>query len=427
MPYTGAQPDDEDSSATVAPDAAPDLRPRYPVAASGMPSNLAVVASGNLASQDAAMGNVNAVSRMNASPGVGAPGSTSSSDASNLSVAAAMDRADLANRTVPSVADLHTDDIAARRDQIDSRQKVLMATLGMISPAAAGLAAVVTPGHDKYGLAKRQEMLQELHSLEGQSKDLLQEHQFVTTAQAKDANENLARQLHIRVSSGNAKIFNGLADISQQYPVDSPQHRLAALHLFGSDDPDIAAARATPQFESLVRPYVDLHDKSVATAARIKEAANQGADQYFSVEALHEDHPNAEYRQDPKTGGYYVALAKQADSAKIPQAAFTDLGRLNAKKASDSVFLAKEVDPGRKADMQKKVDATQAAIDAWHETYSPQTTAATPAAIQPAGAPAATPASPAAATPPPNITPEVHAALKSGDKFWWNGQQLTKK
>lgn len=34
---------------------------------------------------------------------------------------------------------------------------------------------------------------------------------------------------------------------------------------------------------------------------------------------------------------------------------------------------------------------------------------------------------PAASTPPPDITPEAHSALKLGDKFWWKGKQLTKQ
>lgn len=403
-----SQLDEEKTS--PASDPATDFRSRYAPETVGMPTGLATIATRNLAAQDASLTKVNAVARMNPLPAPGSTYATPQTDTANMGIANAMDRADRGNRfgfdspqyqqntDTPTLADAHVDNISQRRDALESQKTLLMVHLGMLPPSAAGLSGVVVPGTDKFGLAKRHDMLQQLSSLEEQSQNLLREHHMVTTAKTRDDHENFARNLHIQANTGMSKILNGIAAIKE--PMGSDEHTAAAFKILGSNDPDIAAARGTPGFEKLLGPYAQQAKASAERAARIKEMANQPADQYYSQEALLKDNPGAEARQDPKTGGWYVALAKPPSSSVIPQAAYTDLGRLNAKKASDSIFLVKEVDPGRKADMQKKVDATQAAIDAWHETYSPK--AATPAA---ASAPAAT------AQPAPAVSPQDKAAI----------------
>lgn len=253
-----------------------DLRSRY--SAETAPDYLANAAATNLAVADVGISKFNAVSRMNSSPGVGALGSTPQTDATNLSVAAAMDRGDAFDRgitsssttTSPSLSDAHADDIMARRDAIESQRRQVMINLGMIPPDPG--TAVVLPSTDRQGQARRKEMLQNLAGLEDESNNLLKEHQDLTTFTAKQAHGNLVRQNAIQAANGKAKIFSGLADISQRYASDSPDFRLAVLNLFGSDDQDISAARGTSGFETLVRPFIGQHDKSVATAEAIKQA-----------------------------------------------------------------------------------------------------------------------------------------------------------
>lgn len=413
--------------ATVQTDDEEDFRNRYPSETGGMPISMAAVASRNLAAEDASISKVNAVSRgvtpfegyarvaqyqepgteaatrypagagkidYNAGTVTGNASAfrTSTNPNTDFGISDAMDRS---GGKTPTVTDAHLDDIQARRDQIDFQKKQVMAKLGMIPPSEAGFAAVVLPQpNDKYGRGPRADLLKNLSALEGQSKDLLQEHHYAATEQARSAHEDLVRQLHITSANGLSKILNGIAAIKD--PMGSDKHTASALKILGSNDPEIAAARGTPGFEKILGPYASQAKASADRAVRIKAIADQPADQYYTPEALLKDNPGAEYRQDPKTGGYYVALAKSGGaSAVIPASAYTDLGRLNSKKASDSLYLDREVDPKKKVTLQKQIDATQASIDAWHQTYSPKKTdAATPSA-----APAATPPSVPASTP----------------------------
>jgi hypothetical protein len=254
MPYPATDTQDET-----------DFRSRYPVETAGMPANLAAVASRNLAVQDAATQRVNAVARLNPSPGVGAVGSTPETDATNLAVAAAMDRGDLMDRSQPDVngqtptlSAAHTDDIMARRAQIASQKQDLMTTLG------------ATRMDDS---KNRAQILQTWHALDAEDKNLLQEHQYNAIDAAKTAHENLVRQLHIQSSNGLAKIINGIAGIDA--PIGTDEHTAAALKILGNTtDPEIAAARGTPGFDKILGPYADQAKKSALTSERIKQAAD---------------------------------------------------------------------------------------------------------------------------------------------------------
>jgi len=79
----------------------------------------------------------------------------------------------------------------------------------------------------------------------------------------------LARNTHIQVSTGIAKMMGAISQANQQYGVGSPEARAAIVGVYTGNDPDIAAARGTKTFEDRIKPFTDLHDVS---AARLKAA-----------------------------------------------------------------------------------------------------------------------------------------------------------
>jgi len=210
-------------------------------------------------------------------PGVGQLGSTDITDQTNLNVAAAMERADLAGRIspqapIPSVASTAMDEFGQRRQDIESQRTQLMAKLGMIPPSAAGLAAVVLPSSQRPrggGPSEYEKAFEQLNYLDNQSRFLLQEHHYSAIENARQAHENLARNTHIQVSTGIAKMMNAISQANQQYGVGSPEARAAIVGAYTGNDPDIAAARGTKTFEDRIKPYTDLHDVS---EARLKAA-----------------------------------------------------------------------------------------------------------------------------------------------------------
>lgn len=209
------------------------------------------------------------------SPGIGQPGSTDATDQTNLNVAAAMERADLAGRITPqapSVASTAMDEFGQRRQDIETQRTQLMAKLGMIPPSAAGLAAVVLPSTQRPrggGPSDYEKAFEQLNYLDNQSKLLLQEHHYSAIENARQAHEDLARNTHIQVSTGIAKMMGAISQANQQYGVGSPEARAAIVGAYTGSDPDIAAARGTKTFEDRIKPYTDLHDVS---EARLKAA-----------------------------------------------------------------------------------------------------------------------------------------------------------
>jgi hypothetical protein len=213
MPYGSTNPDDED------------FRSRYP--AETMPSNLATVASNNLATQDAATTKVNAAGRLAALPGVGAPGSTPTTDATNLSVAAAMDRGDLADRivpfsasatTAPTLNDTRVGDIVARRSAIADQKQQLMSQLA------------VTGIDDT---KRRNNILSTWHTLDTEDRNLLTEHHYNAIDAARTAHENLARETHIAAANDFASMSNDLLDLQKNPNIKpgTPEFSAAALEI----------------------------------------------------------------------------------------------------------------------------------------------------------------------------------------------------
>lgn len=409
-----------------------DFRSRSAV---GMPADLARRASDSLAAEDLAIGKVNAVSRAETpwegyarvaryqEPGTEAAtrypagagkidynagtvtGSipvfrTSTYPRADLGISDAMDRTSPPPRA-PTLADAHVDDITQRRAQIDDALRQVKAKLGVILPKEAGFAAMVlAPPKD------HPDLLHQWSALENESRNLLREHQAVAADATKTAHENATRDLHIQSANGKAKILNGLADLNQQYPVDSQEYRLAALKLFGSNDPEVAAARGSSDFEALVRPFIDHHDRSVATAESIKQAReNFTAGTGLEPESV----------ELTAAGGINIRAGSTKPAKEVPDAVMRDYTALKVARAAETTHLGYAPDEQSKKDIQKKIDILDSQLGAVHEQFPSLVTRSTTAP------PVTT------ATPPPNITAEAHAALKSGDKFWWNGKQLTKK
>lgn len=326
------------------------------------------------------------------------PGSTPQTDATNLSVAAAMDRGDAFDRgvtststtTSPSLSDSHVADIMARRTQLASQKQDLMNTL-----------ATTRMDDTK----KRSNILNTWHSLDAEDNNLLREHQIVTTDAAKTAHENLVRQTGIQASNGLAKVINGIAGINE--PMGSDAHTLAALKILGdTTDPEIAAARGHPGFDKILGPFAEQAKKSALTAERIKEAT----DAYKTATGL-----DPESVETTATGGINIR-GKTSEGAKtIPATAYTQLGKINAEKASKQLYADREVDPKKKLLLQKDIDALGASIDAWHQTYTGT----------------AGKSSAAAAPVPNNYTSEsdftsAFGKAKSGDVLTYNGKPYKK-
>jgi hypothetical protein len=295
-----------------------------------MPAYLAAAASRNLALQDSAIAKVNAASRVVAANGGGAP---------DMAIASAMDNADLSTRIVqgpwaqPGAAPPNGIDIAAVHDR---RNKILQG----IDPDAPALFV-----DDK----RRRELHQELGILTG----VAHEHALEAAAQA---HQDFIKQRDINVANQSKNIFDGLKDIN---PDGSPKSEAAVRDLIANNR---TAFDVSPAVKEEVKRHAKIHDKA---AAALETPDSPVVDAATGL---------------AWNGSRWVTppiIAGGAQPAqKIPASAYTDLGRLNAQKAGDLLYLDKEVDPNKKVLLQKKIDATQSAIDSWHETYSPKTTAA---------------------------------------------------
>lgn len=251
---------------------APDFRSRYVAETKQMPTNLAAIAARNLAAEDASLAKVNAVARMNPLPAPGSPYATPETDAANFGIANAMERADLGGRfgfgspqykqgtETPTIADLHTDDISTRRSAIDDQKKQVMARLGIIKPADAGIAAVVLAGPHE-----RRELLQNLQILEQEDKGLLQEHHYAAVDKARTAHENFARQKHIDASNDFANFAGRLTEIRKTTKRGTPEREEAMVKAVI----DYPGALTVEAGKTLARQMAEEHDAAAKLINRI--------------------------------------------------------------------------------------------------------------------------------------------------------------
>jgi len=120
--------------------------------------------------------------------------------------------------------------------------------------------------------------------------------------------------------------------------------------------------------------------------------------------------------------------AKQAEEEAARQRALQAAGGMRPKQVVvDGVTMAapepaKPVDFGTERTTVKYDDGTTKTTT---KPIQPEPVAAIPTTV--AGAATGIVAGRDAAANQPDITPEIHATLKPGEKFWWKGQQLTKQ
>lgn len=230
-----------------------DFRKRYPVETRGMPANLASVAAGNLAAQDAATAKVNAAARLNPLPTPGTAYATPQTDAQNYGVADAMESSGASTAPLPTIGDAHLSDIAERRSQIADQKKEIGVRLGIVSPRDAGYAAVV--------LASPREQVQLLakyHALENEDNSLLREHQDTATLTAHDAHESFARERHIQAATEVASMANALAGLTKTTKPGTPEFQTGVLKI-AADHPYGFGSQAG---QTLLRGVSAIHDHS---------------------------------------------------------------------------------------------------------------------------------------------------------------------
>lgn len=314
-------------------------------------------------------------------PGVGQAGSTAVTDQTNLNVAAAMERADQAGRVaqapLPTVAGIAMDEYGQARQEIDGQRREIMAKLGIIKPQEAGYAAMVlAPPHERVALLKN------LDDLEKHSALLLREHHYAAMENARTLHEQTALQTGIQVGTGKAKILQVIQDANQQHGVGTTEARDAILKAAGSDDPDIRAALGHKALDTIIKPYVEMHDLAARRAEFVKTFGREPT----SIETT-------------ATGGVNLRAGKEKD--EIPKETESKHADLLAQRAEQQSYLdtdktSKQADRDK---IGKKITALNAKIGAF-ETRFPSLKGTAPTATV-TTAPAATPAP--TATPAPAV------------------------
>lgn len=242
-----------------------DFRKRYGSATAGMPSNLAAVASANLAAQDAATAKVNAAARLNPLPTPGTAYATPETNAQNYGISDAMDGGGVTSQPtqLPTIADAHVSDIADRRSQIADQKKEILAKLGVIKPQEAGYAAIVLAPPKEHA-----QLLQTWHLLDTEDNNLLREHHDTATLAAHDAHENFARETHIQSANDFAAMARELTALHQNAKPGTPEFQSGALAI-AANHPNGFATKAG---QTLFRGVSSTHDRSLATAEALKQA-----------------------------------------------------------------------------------------------------------------------------------------------------------
>jgi hypothetical protein len=256
--------------------------------------------------EEEALQRANAAGAGTALPGVGASGSTSTTDQTNLNVADAMSRADLGNRygfgsqQYALGVDAPTEVLRARRDPselidnaITQRRQLLAQGVDPDRPAI-----YASP-------KRRQEMLHEELALSE-----IQHRDASTLAVGKA--EAYRQQKDIETSNALHNFFTGMPAIDK-LPEGSPE-RAQAFYNHVANNPLVATS---PIGRDFIKTYAQTHD----VASGLKQTATQ------DKEYLDLQHQAAEYgrsrgvgeQYDPQTGMPSVDLTRQyADSIGAP-------------------------------------------------------------------------------------------------------------
>lgn len=273
--------------------------------------------------------------------GAPAGGTLPASDPTNLNIAAAMERADLAGRIVqpqeaattaaplPTVASIAMDEYGQHRQEIDKQRAQIMARLGIIPPQQAGWSAVVLASpHERVGL------LQNLSALEEQSNRALREHHYAAMENAQQLHQQTALQTGIQVGTGKAKILQTIQDANQRHGVGTPAARDAILSAAGSDDPDIRAALGHKALDTILKPYTDMHD----LAARRREFVQAFGREPTSVETTATGGINLRAGEEKVTAAEKELKPYGISEEQIQNAIGARVGKVTTDEKGNPVF-----------------------------------------------------------------------------------------
>jgi hypothetical protein len=425
-----------------------DFKDRY-AADAGMPDYLRAAAARNLAAQDAAIGNVNAVSRA-ADPWTGygqisqyvEPGTvakttyglgpeytgtnnysagtvtgfvpavptvstTSGPTAEDYGIADAMDASQEFGRGISP--DTSPNEIPDDHPLQIPLQRAALISQGIDPDQPAVWPSRTRPAH---GGPSRWETLQN----EAQSTYKLNASNAI--ADARLAHERLGSQAHAQAAVDFSDFAKGLEDLKKtgaQY--GSPQFESAFLGLLQNHPTGVNTSAGL----DIVKNELSKHASVLKAQQQI--SGIQGL--YTDPNQLLQDHPGAEYRQDPNTGRYYVYLAGRGDSAPANQAKNFEqkvqgLGltpydfqnsELWQRSPDDTKMFRTAENTGKNGGNTVTLNAdTYNRLQAEHDAlYRGSSVAA------------------AATTTPPDITQDAYSKLKPGDTFYFKGKKLTKK
>lgn len=124
-------------------------------------------------------------------------------------------------------------------------------------------------------------------------------------------------EMEANTQADTAGFYDDLRKISQQYPINTPEHADAVATAFGNRPHAIGNKEAVDTYLA----HIGVASKASQVRDAIAQAniVNQPAEQYYSPEALLKDNPGAQFRQDAKTGGFIVT--KQRDTGNDKGAA----------------------------------------------------------------------------------------------------------
>lgn len=281
------------------------------------------IAKRNLAREDTGISAVNAVNRMRSVlPGVGAAGSTTLTDQTNLATADAMDRADLGNRFgfgSPEYAQNSEAPVTTPRDNggidisaVNERRNQILQGIDPDAPAR-----YVSDIAGKGGVSRKAELQHELGTLTAIA------HQHAMES-AQGAHEDFVTQKHIDTANQVAGFFTDLG--ASQTQLGTPEHSqemtaLAAKYPLALGTKGVVDALKThmarhvsasnfvaPEGTQLARVVQTSDGKSHAVFTPIPAITA-----YKSKEDLLTDNPDAMPKQNAK-GGWYDAGDKAATS-----------------------------------------------------------------------------------------------------------------
>ncbi len=338
-------------------------------------------------------------------PVAAAPVAPPQASQTDLNIAHAMDRADLGNRFGFGSQQY----LQGTENPAPATPQFATSTNDIINSAIENRMAAIASGTDPDHPAlyvnphRSQELQQEFHALgETRRRNALME--------AGLADKRLEHQLDTNAANDFANYANGVSSIisSGLKPGDKDFQQAFLQNYLKFRD-----GASTKSGQELTKLFAEKHDNHAVTTENIQQALKS----YRDATGLEPE--NVEVTA---TGGVNIRGKKDGGSdgntEKIPSGALTELGKLNAQRAGQKLYLDKEVNPKKKEALQKNVDALDASIDAWHQTYLPKSKvpeSAVPAVNVAAAAAAGTPdlnqlAKKALAD--PNAPEEVKAAAR---------------